>query len=106
MQRSSGEGSAVNNKTVSDITLISDHTTQSSGGNEVYPLKWYTHTFYAMMASDYGDVVNDECATIHLQGAGVYGVTASRGNALNEGNIYLDGLVPTLDDDTNITSTS
>lgn len=59
-----------------------------------------------MMASDYGDVVNDEGATIHLQGAGVYGVTASRGKALNEGNIYLDGLVPTLDDENNITSTS
>ncbi|ENA2561402.1 autotransporter adhesin BigA [Salmonella enterica] len=37
---------------------------------------------------------------------GVYGVTASRGKALNEGDIYLDGLVPTLDDENNITSTS
>ncbi|HBD1897559.1 TPA: autotransporter adhesin BigA [Salmonella enterica] len=104
--RASGEGSAVHNKAGGDITLISDQTPQGSGGIEVYPLKWYTHTFYAMMASDYGDVVNDEDATIHLQGAGVYGVTASRGKALNEGNIYLDGLVPTLDDENNITSTS
>ncbi|EIT6987762.1 autotransporter adhesin BigA [Salmonella enterica subsp. enterica serovar Typhimurium] len=104
--RASGEGSAVHNKAGGDITLISDQTPQGSGGIEVYPLKWYTHTFYAMMASDYGDVVNDEGATIHLQGAGVYGVTASRGKALNEGNIYLDGLVPTLDDKNNITSTS
>ncbi|HFY2690092.1 TPA: autotransporter adhesin BigA [Salmonella enterica subsp. enterica serovar Typhimurium] len=104
--RASGEGSAVHNKAGGDITLISDQTPQGSGGIEVYPLKWYTHTFYAMMASDYGDVVNDEGATIHLQGAGVYGVTASRGKALNEGNIYLDGLVPTLDDENNITSTS
>ncbi|EEE4209628.1 autotransporter domain-containing protein, partial [Salmonella enterica subsp. enterica serovar Muenchen] len=104
--RASGEGSAVHNKASGDITLISDQTPQGSGGIEVYPLKWYTHTFYAMMASDYGDVVNDEGATIHLQGAGVYGVTASRGKALNEGDIYLDGLVPTLDDENNITSTS
>ncbi|ECS9036101.1 autotransporter adhesin BigA [Salmonella enterica] len=104
--RASGEGSAVHNKAGGDITLISDQTPQGSGGIEVYPLKWYTHTFYAMMASDYGDVVNDEGATIHLQGAGVYGVTASRGKALNEGDIYLDGLVPTLDDENNITSTS
>ncbi|EHV4960682.1 autotransporter adhesin BigA [Salmonella enterica] len=102
--RASGEGSAVHNKASGDITLISDQTPQGSGGIEVYPLKWYTHTFYAMMASDYGDVVNDEGATIHLQGAGVYGVTASRGKALNEGDIYLDGLVPTLDDENNITS--
>ncbi|EDR0328100.1 autotransporter adhesin BigA [Salmonella enterica subsp. enterica serovar Hartford] len=102
--RASGEGSAVHNKAGGDITLISDQTPQGSGGIEVYPLKWYTHTFYAMMASDYGDVVNDEGATIHLQGAGVYGVTASRGKALNEGDIYLDGLVPTLDDENNITS--
>ncbi|EBS3995919.1 autotransporter adhesin BigA, partial [Salmonella enterica subsp. enterica serovar Matopeni] len=104
--RASGEGSAVHNKAGGDITLISDQTPQGSGGIEVYPLKWYTHTFYAMMASDYGDVVNDEGATIHLQGAGVYGVTASRGKALNEGNIYLDGLVPTLDDENNITDTN
>ncbi|HGJ4361512.1 TPA: autotransporter adhesin BigA [Salmonella enterica subsp. enterica serovar Thompson] len=104
--RASGEGSAVHNKAGGDITLISDQTPQGSGGIEVYPLKWYTHTFYAMMASDYGDVVNDEGATIHLEGAGVYGVTASRGKALNEGDIYLDGLVPTLDDENNITSTS
>ncbi|HBJ6180825.1 TPA: autotransporter adhesin BigA [Salmonella enterica subsp. enterica serovar Anfo] len=104
--RASGEGSAVHNKAGSDITLISDQTPQGSGGIEVYPLKWYTHTFYAMMASDYGDVVNDEGATIHLQGAGVYGVTASRGKALNEGDIYLDGLVPTLDDENNITDTN
>ncbi|EJE4803346.1 autotransporter adhesin BigA [Salmonella enterica] len=104
--RASGEGSAVHNKAGGDITLISDQTPQGSGGIGTYPLEWYTHTFYAMMASDYGDVVNDEGATIHLQGAGVYGVTASRGKALNEGDIYLDGLVLTLDDENNITSTS
>lgn len=59
-----------------------------------------------MLASGYGDVVNDEDAAIHLQGAGVYGVSASRGTALNAGDIYLDGFIPTLDDEGNITSTS
>ncbi|HCM1975427.1 TPA: autotransporter adhesin BigA [Salmonella enterica subsp. houtenae serovar 47:z36:-] len=104
--RASGEGSAVHNKADGDITIISDQTPQGSGGDGAYPLKWYTHTFYAMLAADYGDVVNDEEATIHLQGAGVYGVAASRGTASNAGDIYLDGFVPTLDDENNITSTS
>ncbi|MBO2434421.1 autotransporter adhesin BigA [Salmonella sp. 32070601201500089SM] len=104
--RASGEGSAVHNKAGGDITLISNQTPQGNGGIGTYPLEWYTHTFYAMMASDYGDVVNDEGATIHLQGAGVYGVAASKGTASNAGDIYLDGFVPTLDDENNITDTN
>ncbi len=104
--RANGTGSVVHNKAGGDITVISDETPQYSDGNGAYPLKWYTHTFYAMLASGYGDVVNDEGATIHLQGAGVYGVSASRGTALNAGDIYLDGFVPTLDDENNITSTT
>lgn len=104
--RADGKGSVVRNKTDGDITVISNQTPQSSVGNGAYPLKWYTHTFYAMLASNYGDVVNDEGATIHLLGAGVYGVAASRETALNAGNIYLDGFVPTLDDENNITDTN
>ncbi|EAQ1855702.1 autotransporter adhesin BigA [Salmonella enterica] len=104
--RANGKGSVVRNKADGDITVISDQTPRSSGGYGVYPMKWYNHTFYAMLASNYGDVVNDKGATIHLQGAGVYGVAASRGTASNAGDIYLDGFVPTLDDENNITSTS
>lgn len=104
--RANGKGSAVHNKADGDITIISDQTPQDGGGDGAYPLKWYTHTFYAMLASNYGDVVNDKDATIHLQGAGVYGVSASRGTASNAGDIYLDGFVPTLDDENNITDTN
>ncbi|MFP5593325.1 autotransporter adhesin BigA [Salmonella sp. 741265141_HSA] len=104
--RASGEGAAVHNKAGGDITIISNQTPQGNGGIGTYPLEWYTHTFYAMLASDYGDVVNDEGATIHLQGAGVYGVAASKGTASNAGDIYLDGFVPTLDDENNITGTN
>ncbi|MER3170177.1 autotransporter adhesin BigA [Salmonella enterica subsp. enterica serovar Chester] len=104
--RASGEGAAVHNKDGGDITIISDQTPQGSGGIGTYPLEWYTHTFYAMLASDYGDVVNEQGATIHLQGAGVYGVAASKGTASNAGDIYLDGFVPTLDDENNITGTN
>lgn len=104
--RATSEGSVVHNKAGGDITVISDQTPQRSGGSGDYPLKWYNHTFYAMLASGYGDVINDEGATIHLQGAGVYGVSASRGTALNAGDIYLDGFVPTLDDENNITDTT
>ncbi len=104
--RANGKGSVVRNKADGDITVISDQTPRSSGGYGAYPVKWYNHTFYAMLAADYGDVVNDKGATIHLQGAGVYGVAASRGTASNAGDIYLDAFVPTLDDENNITSTS
>ncbi|EBF8302941.1 autotransporter domain-containing protein, partial [Salmonella enterica subsp. enterica] len=104
--RATSEGSVVHNKAGGDITVISDQKPQRSGGSGDYPLKWYNHTFYAMLASGYGDVINDEGATIHLQGAGVYGVSASRGTALNAGDIYLDGFVPTLDDENNITDTT
>ncbi|EAA8531168.1 autotransporter adhesin BigA [Salmonella enterica] len=104
--RADGKGSVVRNKADGDITVISDQTPRSSGGYGVYPMKWYNHTFYAMLASNYGDVVNDKGATIHLQGAGVYGVAASRGTASNAGDIYLDAFVPTLDDENNITDTN
>ncbi|EIA8835508.1 autotransporter adhesin BigA [Salmonella enterica] len=104
--RANGKGSVVRNKADGDITVISDQTPRSSGGYGAYPVKWYNHTFYAMLAADYGDIVNDKGATIHLQGAGVYGVAASRGTASNAGDIYLDAFVPTLDDENNITSTS
>ncbi|EBJ7929549.1 autotransporter adhesin BigA, partial [Salmonella enterica] len=104
--RANGKGSVVRNKADGDITVISDQTPRSSGGYGAYPVKWYNHTFYAMLAADYGDVVNDKGATIHLQGAGVYGVAASRGTASNAGDIYLDAFVPTLDDENNITDTN
>ncbi|WP_430537155.1 autotransporter adhesin BigA [Salmonella enterica] len=104
--RANGKGSVVHNKADGDITVISDQTPRSSGGYGAYPVKWYNHTFYAMLAADYGDVVNDKGATIHLQGAGVYGVAASRGTASNAGDIYLDAFVPTLNDENNITDTN
>ncbi|OZU54155.1 autotransporter adhesin BigA [Salmonella enterica subsp. indica serovar Marseille] len=103
--RANGAGSVVHNQSGGDITIISDRQPVKNYGISYFPLKWYSHTFYAMLASGYGDVVNDEDAAIHLQGAGVYGVSASRGTALNAGDIYLDGFIPTLDDEGNITST-
>ncbi|WP_262975230.1 hypothetical protein, partial [Salmonella enterica] len=57
--------------------------------------------FYVMMASGYGDVAKDEGGTIHLQGAGVYGGTASRGKTLNKAKTYLDAHPPTQDDENN-----
>ncbi|ECJ1877510.1 autotransporter adhesin BigA, partial [Salmonella enterica subsp. enterica] len=104
--QANGNGSVVHNKAGGDITVISDQTPAYTAGISVYPIKWYGHTFYAMLSSGYGTVVNDKGATIHLQGAGVYGVSASRGTAINEGDIYLDGFVPTLDGEDNITGTS
>ncbi|MGK7341969.1 autotransporter adhesin BigA, partial [Salmonella enterica] len=106
--RAESTGSVAHNNAGGDITVISDQHPSESNGIGAYPLKWYTHTFYAMLASGKGggEVINDKDATIHLQGAGVYGVTASKGTALNAGDIYLDGFVPTLDDENNVTSTN
>ncbi|EKF6116789.1 autotransporter adhesin BigA [Salmonella enterica] len=104
--RADDAGSVIHNQSGGDITIISDQQPVKYKGFSFFPLKWYNHTFYAMLASGYGDVVNDEDAAIHLQGAGVYGVSAIKGAALNAGDIYLDGFVPTLDDEGNITSTS
>lgn len=105
--RAEGEGSMVHNQSGGDISLISDQKPSENNGIAEFPLMWYNHTFYAMAATRKdSSVINDEGATIHLQGAGVYGVSASKGTARNEGDIYLDGLVPTLDDEGNITGTS
>lgn len=104
--RADDAGSVIHNQSGGDITIISDQQPVKYKGFSFFPLKWYNHTFYAMLASGYGDVVNDKDAAIHLQGAGVYGVSAIKGAALNAGDIYLDGFVPTLDDEGDITSTS
>lgn len=105
--RAEDAGAMIHNQSGGDITIISNQHPTGSTGTAAYPVKWYTHTFYAMLATGKGggDVINDKGATIHLQGAGVYGVSASGGTALNAGDIYLDGFVPTLDDENNITST-
>ncbi|MBS3048288.1 autotransporter outer membrane beta-barrel domain-containing protein [Enterobacter mori] len=100
-----GEGSTSENKAGGSITLLSDQKPFDTGGGLVeYPLEWYSNTYYAMLAYNYGEVSNDAGATISLYGAGVYGVSASKGSALNAGDIYLDGFVPTLDDEGNITA--
>ncbi|EGF0835627.1 autotransporter adhesin BigA [Salmonella enterica] len=98
-----GQGSTVNNEAEGTITLVSSLTPFSSTGAGNFPLIWFKNTLYAMLAEDYGEVSNDAGATIYLQGAGVYGVSASKGTALNAGDIYLDGFVPTLDEENNIT---
>ncbi len=103
--RANGEDTVVHNKAGADITLFSNQTPEFINGINIYPERWYTHTLYAMLATQGGSVVNDKGATVHLQGAGAYGVSASVGTALNEGDIYLDGFIPTLDDENNIIST-
>lgn len=102
----SGKNSVVHNNAGGDITVISNQKPQSGNGFVIYPDVWVTHTFYAMLATNYGSVINEKDATIHLQGAGVYGVSASKGTGLNAGDIYLNGFVPTLDDQGNVISSA
>ncbi|EEE0689683.1 autotransporter domain-containing protein, partial [Salmonella enterica subsp. enterica serovar Cerro] len=98
-----GQGSTFNNETGGTITVVSSLTPVVDGGAFGFPLAWRNNTLYAMLAEGYGEVSNDAGAHIYLQGAGVYGVSASKGTASNAGDIYLDGLVPTLDDENHIT---
>ncbi|EMV3063083.1 autotransporter adhesin BigA [Salmonella enterica] len=98
-----GQGSTFNNETGGTITVVSSLTPVVDGGAFGFPLAWRNNTLYAMLAEWYGEVSNDAGAHIYLQGAGVYGVSASKGTASNAGDIYLDGLVPTLDDENHIT---
>ncbi|EDP8670396.1 autotransporter adhesin BigA [Salmonella bongori] len=101
-----GKGSTAYNTADGNITLYSEHHPESSNGYAKFPLMWYENTYYALLASNYGEVHNEAGATISLYGAGVYGVSASKGSALNAGDIYLDGFVPVLDDAGDITSKS
>ncbi|HCJ0977159.1 TPA: autotransporter adhesin BigA, partial [Salmonella enterica] len=99
-----GQGSTFSNETGGTITVVSSLTPVVDGGAFGFPLAWRNNTLYAMLAEGYGEVSNDAGAHIYLQGAGVYGVSASKGTASNAGDIYLDGLVPTLDDENHITN--
>ncbi|EAO2685337.1 autotransporter outer membrane beta-barrel domain-containing protein [Salmonella enterica] len=101
-----GKSSTAHNTAGGDITLISEHTPVGTSGNARNPLMWYDNVYYGMLAYEYGSVSNEEGATISLYGTGVYGVAATKGSALNAGDIYLDGFIPVLDDAGNITSES
>lgn len=59
-----------------------------------------------MLAYNNAAVFNDAGAEISLYGAGLYGMAASKGTALNAGSIYVDGFKQTLDADGNIISES
>lgn len=100
-------GSAAENTTGGTITLISELTPIANGYKlDDYPLQWVEHTYYGLLASRGGSVVNNEGATISLYGAGLYGVSASKGTARNDGSIFLDGFQQQLDDKGNIISES
>nr|EIP1107847.1 autotransporter adhesin BigA [Citrobacter freundii] len=101
---SSGTGSLAENEAGGDITLVSNQTPAAKGWvYEEYPEGRYEYTYYGMLASDGGSVVNDKDATISLYGAGLYGVSASIGSAFNEGAIFVDGFQQQLDEEGNIT---
>ncbi|EBP4525009.1 autotransporter domain-containing protein [Salmonella enterica] len=101
--RGSGTGSTATNKSGGTINLTSPNTPYYAGaGRDRYPNMWDGQTYYAVLADDYGTATNEAGATINLHGAGVYGVSASKGTANNAGTINVDGFMPTLDDKGNI----
>ncbi|HEI2547497.1 TPA: autotransporter domain-containing protein [Escherichia coli] len=104
MVHSSGSGSTAVNATGGTINVVSTSTPVSSGGEASYPTPWYEHVFFALMADNYGQATNETGATINLHGAGTYGVSSAKGTTTNAGEINVDGFVPTLDENNNITS--
>ncbi|MGG5839712.1 beta strand repeat-containing protein, partial [Huaxiibacter chinensis] len=106
VMEASQAGSLVENSAGGNIKVTSTLAPFYNAGIPTLPLRWYGDTNYAMLAYNGATAINDEGATITLQGAGVYGVSASKGSAINAGNIDLDGFKPTLDANGNITSTS
>ncbi|HAL6343637.1 TPA: autotransporter outer membrane beta-barrel domain-containing protein [Escherichia coli] len=97
-----GDDSQAKNVSGGTINLTSITRPFYSSGMSEYPVKWYNNTGYALLASNYGSVINEAGATINLHGAGTYGVSASKGTATNAGEINVDGFVPTVDENGNI----
>ncbi|EOY8346793.1 autotransporter adhesin BigA [Escherichia albertii] len=97
-----GDDSQAKNVSGGTINLTSITQPSYGGGFSEYPVKWYFNTGYALLASNYGSVINEAGATINLHGAGTYGVSASKGTATNAGEINVDGFVPTVDENGNI----
>ncbi|PAO07422.1 hypothetical protein CIW58_22955, partial [Enterobacter cloacae] len=97
-------GSMALNRAGGEINILSTSTPFYSGGVPVFPLMWIKNTAYALLAHDGGAVENQADATITLQGAGLYGVAASKGTASNAGTINIDGFLPVLDEDGKVTN--
>ncbi|ENE3528734.1 autotransporter domain-containing protein [Escherichia coli] len=104
VMHASGQDSQVSNAAGGIINQTSILTPAYGGGLSDAPIKWYFGTNYVLWASGYGSATNEAGATINLYGAGTYGVAASKGDATNAGEINVDGFVPTLDAEGNITS--
>ncbi|KFC01970.1 BigA family surface-exposed virulence protein, partial [Trabulsiella guamensis ATCC 49490] len=102
--RADDAGSRAINETGGVITISSPDKPIANTSNPDYPIVWHYNTAYALLASNYGIVENDAGATINLNGAGLYGVAAAKGTATNAGTINVDGFIPTLDEDGNITA--
>ncbi|WP_425348224.1 autotransporter domain-containing protein [Yokenella regensburgei] len=91
------------------VNLTSTLTPGSTGGMSDLPLRTNTRVGYAMLAdasSTASTIVNDAGGTINLQGAGLFGMGATKGTATNAGTINLDGFIPVLNEDGTVASTS
>ena len=106
LARTTENESTIANKAGGSITLVSTVMPEYTTKKYYVPQANYDGILYGLMAKKYGHVINEAGATITLNGAGVYGVGAIKGDALNEGNIYLDGFKPVLDANDNVISES
>jgi putative surface-exposed virulence protein len=92
------------------VNLTSTLTPGSRGaGLSEVPLRTNTRVGYALLAdasSTASTIVNDAGGTINLQGAGLFGMGATKGTATNAGTINLDGFIPVLNEDGTVASTS
>ncbi|WP_203218639.1 BigA/YdbA N-terminal beta-barrel domain-containing protein, partial [Escherichia sp. 93.0816] len=99
----SGNGSSAINMAGGTINVISTTTPEGSAAEGEYPVPWHNRVYFALMADNYGLATNEAGATINLHGTGTYGVSVSKGTATNAGEINVDGFIPVLDENGNIT---
>lgn len=98
-----GENTVAKNSSGGTITVRSSLGPRFYAGITIYPMEWYDNNYYGMLAYNGGEVLNEQGASILLEGAGLYGVSASSGTALNAGNITVDGFQQQLDEAGNST---
>ncbi|WP_425336277.1 autotransporter domain-containing protein [Yokenella regensburgei] len=92
------------------INLTSTLTPGSSSyASSDVPIRKNTRVGYAMLAdlsSTASTLINEAGGTINLQGAGLFGMGATKGTATNAGTINLDGFIPVFNEDGSVDSTS
>lgn len=90
-----------------NINITSTVSPVWSASSPSYPIVWFGNTIYGLVSLDGNQGQIENQGTITLNGAGLYGMGArNSATVLNSGTINVDGFIPTLDAEGNVTSKS